>query len=227
MPPFPTTSFTPAFSITSASNASILALVVGPMGINYISALHLYYSAEEVYKYVAEYGVFASFTDVGEYLKFLKTIYDKGEAHLSRYVSLLAGGLVFNSPYFPASITTRRGISLSLLYPNDIKTLSDIEEALKRGEQLGMRPATKKSRGCSCVRTLSFTSAMSKYVEISLTSVGAVRREKNIVPKLALIDGSMSPTILWLAKTTERPHFLPSLTVVSMTSLESVHVCGA
>lgn len=107
------------------------------MGINYISALHLYYSVEEVYKYVAEYGVFASFTDVGEYLKFLRTIYDKGDVHLSRYVSLLAGGLVFNSPYFPASITTKRGISLSLLYPNDIKTLSDVEEALKKGEQLG------------------------------------------------------------------------------------------
>lgn len=107
------------------------------LGVKYVSALHLFYGAEEIYKFVSQYGVFASTTDVAEYIKFLKIIYSKGEAHLSRYVSLLLGGLVFNSPYFPASITTKRGVSLSLLYPNDLNAINDVSEALRRGEEWG------------------------------------------------------------------------------------------
>jgi hypothetical protein len=62
-----------------------------------------------------------------------------------------------------------------------------------------MRPATKNSLGCNCARTLSFISARSRYVDISLMSVGAVSREKNMVPRFALMEGSMSPTMRWLA----------------------------
>lgn len=106
-------------------------------GVKYVSALHLFYGAEEVHRYVSQYGVFASFSDVEEYVKFLKIIYSKGEVHLSRYVSLLLGGAVYDSPYFPASITTRRGVSISLLYPNDLTSIDDVKTVLKRGETIG------------------------------------------------------------------------------------------
>jgi uncharacterized protein (UPF0210 family) len=106
-------------------------------GVRYISATHLYYDADDVYRYAAQYGVFSSLLNVTEYIKFLKTIYEKGEIHLSRYVALMLGGAVYNSPYFPASITTRRGITISLLYPNDLQTLDDVPRVLRLGEELG------------------------------------------------------------------------------------------
>ena len=111
-------------------------------GVRYISAIHLYYDADEVYRYVSQYNVFASLSDVGEYIKFLQKIYTKGEVHLSRYVSLVLGGAVFNSPYFPASITTQRGVSVSLLYPNDLESLDDVDRVLKRGEEVGRQIAS-------------------------------------------------------------------------------------
>lgn len=111
-------------------------------GVKYISALHLYYGADEVYRYVSRFGVFSSFLDVAEYIKFLKTIYTKGEVHLSRYVALLLGGAVYNSPYFPASVTTQRGISISLLYPNDLQTINDVAHVLRRGEEVGRHLAS-------------------------------------------------------------------------------------
>ncbi len=110
-------------------------------GVRYISILHLHYTAEDMYKYVSQYGVYGTLTDVVEYLQFLKRIYSRGEQQLSRYVSLLLGGLVYNSPYFPASVTTERGITVSLLYPNDIQRLEDIPHVLKIGEDLGRRVA--------------------------------------------------------------------------------------
>jgi len=111
------------------------------LGVRYISALHLYYNAEEVYKFVSQHGVFSSFLDIGEYIRFLKIIHTKGEAQLSRYVSLLLGGAVYNSPYFPASITTQRGVSISLLYPNDLQSIDDIPHILRRGEEIGRHVA--------------------------------------------------------------------------------------
>lgn len=111
-------------------------------GVKYISTIHLYYGAEEVYRYVSQYYVFASLNDIGEYIKFLQRIYSRGEVHLSRYVSLVLSGVVLNSPYFPASVTTQRGVSISLLYPNDLESLDDVEKVLKRGEEVGMQIAS-------------------------------------------------------------------------------------
>jgi len=122
--------------------AERVILALRDRGVKYISALHLYYSAGEVYRYVSQFGVFSSFLDAAEYIKFLKTIYTKGEVHLSRYVALLLGGTVYNSPYFPASITTQRGISISLLYPNDLQTINDVTHVLRRGEELGKHLAS-------------------------------------------------------------------------------------
>ncbi|ACB40267.1 DUF711 family protein [Pyrobaculum neutrophilum] len=107
------------------------------LGAEYISALHLYYGAEDLHRLVSLYGVFGTLNDVVEYLRFLKIIHLKGEVHLSRYVSLLVGEPTYNSPYFPASITTERGISISLLYPNDLEKIEDVERVLKRGEDVG------------------------------------------------------------------------------------------
>lgn len=112
------------------------------MGVGYISIAHLYYGWDDIYRLVSQYGVFASTTDVLDYLQFLKAIYSRGEVHLSRYVAFLAGGVVYNSPYFPASITTRTGVSLSLLYPNDLSALGDVEDVLKKGEELGRYAAS-------------------------------------------------------------------------------------
>jgi len=56
-----------------------------------------------------------------------------------------------------------------------------------------MRPATKNSLGWSWVKTPSLTSARSRYAEISLRSVGAVSLLKKTVPRLALMEGSISP----------------------------------
>ncbi|MFN7105372.1 MAG: DUF711 family protein, partial [Pyrobaculum sp.] len=64
-----------------------------------------------------------------------------GEIHLARYVALSLGGVVYNSPYFPLSVTTRRGVSISLLYPNDLNRLVDVETVLKRGEEIGVQIA--------------------------------------------------------------------------------------
>lgn len=106
-------------------------------GVKYISALHLYYNAEDIYRLVSQYEVFGTLNDVLEYVKFLKNIYSKGEIHLSRYISLIIGGHVYNSPYFPASLSTERGLSVSLLYPNDIENVDDISFILKKGEEMG------------------------------------------------------------------------------------------
>ncbi|MFN3803659.1 MAG: DUF711 family protein [Pyrobaculum sp.] len=111
------------------------------LGVKYISALHLRYDADEVYSYVSQYGVFASLSDVVEYMRFLKRVH-VGEVHLARYVALSLGGAVYNSPYFPLSVTTRRGVSISLLYPNDLNSLEDVETVLKRGEEVGMQVAS-------------------------------------------------------------------------------------
>lgn len=111
------------------------------MGAEYISAPHLYYRGEEIYALVSRHRVYSSTLDPGEYLAFLRRIYERGEAHLSRYVSLLLGGVVYNSPYFPASITDRRGLSVALLYPDDLARREDVARVLKEGEAAGMHAA--------------------------------------------------------------------------------------
>lgn len=111
------------------------------LGAEYISAPHLYYRGEEVYTLVSRHRVYSSLLDPGEYMVFLKRIHERGEAHLSRYVSLLLGGVVYNSPYFPSSITDRRGLSVALLYPDDLKSREDVPKVLKEGEAAGMHAA--------------------------------------------------------------------------------------
>ncbi|MEM0478760.1 MAG: DUF711 family protein [Pyrobaculum sp.] len=111
------------------------------LGVKYISALHLQYNSEEMYRYIAEYQVFGTFNDALEYVKFLKLLHQRGEVHLSRYVSLVVGRAVYNSPYFPASISTKTGVSIALLYPNDVNQIEDIEHFLKIGEEIGRRVA--------------------------------------------------------------------------------------
>ncbi|AAL63984.1 DUF711 family protein [Pyrobaculum aerophilum] len=127
---------------TPPSKAEGVVKLLKDRGVKYISAIHIYYNAEEVYHYVSQYNIFATISDVVEYVKFLKILYTRGEVHLSRYVSLVLGGAVYNSPYFPASITTKKGISISLLYPNDLNNIDDVERALKKGEEIGRHIAS-------------------------------------------------------------------------------------
>ncbi|MFN7105025.1 MAG: DUF711 domain-containing protein, partial [Pyrobaculum sp.] len=59
-------------SISPRGNVEKLIPRLRDLGVKYISALHIHYNADEVYNYVSQYGVFASLTDVTEYMRFLK-----------------------------------------------------------------------------------------------------------------------------------------------------------
>jgi len=105
--------------------------------VGYIAGLH-FRDAKTALEYVEDYGIFITLIDVEQYIEFLRTVERRGEPEMAKYVCLILNGLVFNSPYFPISITTKRGVSVSLVYPNDVKTLEDINHVLKKAESLGV-----------------------------------------------------------------------------------------
>ncbi|CCC82394.1 DUF711 family protein [Thermoproteus tenax] len=95
------------------------------------------YEAEDLEDLVRSYGVFASVTSIERYLEFLTTIDKRGEPELARYVALLLGGVVYNSPYYPAAVVKSEGVSLSLLYADDLSSPDDVAALLKSAERIG------------------------------------------------------------------------------------------
>ncbi|MEZ0248115.1 MAG: DUF711 family protein [Thermoproteus sp.] len=105
------------------------------LGVEYIAVG--IYEDEDLEDLVRTYGIFATVASIDRYLKFLRNIDRRGEPELARNVALLLGGYVYDSPYYPAAIVKSEGVSLSLLYPDDINSLADIAEVLKRAEDVG------------------------------------------------------------------------------------------
>ncbi|MGC9170672.1 MAG: DUF711 family protein [Thermoproteus sp.] len=95
------------------------------------------YEGDDLEELVRTYGVFAAVGSVDRYLEFLRRVERRGEPHLAKNVALLLGGVVYDSPYYPATAVKNEGVALSLLYPDDLESLDDVAAVLGSAERLG------------------------------------------------------------------------------------------
>jgi uncharacterized protein (UPF0210 family) len=95
------------------------------------------YEEDDMEELVRTYGVFVAVTRIDRYLEFLRRVDKSGEPHLARNVALLLGGVVYDSPYYPATAVKNEGVALSLLYPDDLSALGDVPAILSSAERLG------------------------------------------------------------------------------------------
>jgi len=95
------------------------------------------YEGDDMEELVRTYGVFVAVTRIDRYLEFLRRVDRSGEPHLARNVALLLGGVVYDSPYYPATAVKNEGVALSLLYPDDLSALGDVPAILSSAERLG------------------------------------------------------------------------------------------
>lgn len=106
------------------------------MGVEYVAVG--VYRGGDLAEFVESTGAFAALTSIDGYLDFLDKADRRGAPELARNVALSLGGLVYDTPYYPAAVAKRRGISLSLLYPDDLRASpADVAPVLKAGEELG------------------------------------------------------------------------------------------
>ncbi|MFB6491461.1 MAG: DUF711 family protein [Thermoproteus sp. AZ2] len=105
------------------------------MGVEYVALGE--YGGGDLLELVEELDAFAVITSPDRYVSLLGELERRGRPELARNIALSLGGIAYNSPYYPATAVNDRGVSISLLYPDDLRTIGDVAAALKRGASIG------------------------------------------------------------------------------------------